>query len=156
LADLAPDPAWLDEYATPPEAAMAERVRGWLAERGADPDLERPTDLPPVEEARRANLEKLRRGVARADHVTRTWCYRAGIARAQSWDSAPASRVRSALETSFAGDFVELSDERMLGIIVSALGWPAGMPFTIDLDAVGLTEASLLSKEDVDDAERQR
>ncbi len=111
LADLTPDPAWLDEYATPPGAAMAERVRGWLAERGADPDLERTTDLPSVEEARRVNFEKLRRVVARADLVTRTWCHRAGVPRAVAWDSAPSSRVRSALETSFAGDFVELTGD---------------------------------------------
>jgi hypothetical protein len=65
-------------------------------------------------------------------------------------------RAHSALEASFAGDFVDLTDERMLGIVASALGWPVVMPLTVDLDALGLTEPDLLSKEDADDAERLR
>jgi hypothetical protein len=152
---LVPDPGWLDRFADPPEETLAERVGEWLARHGADADLDRPTDLPPVTELRTRNFESLDQVVRDAEPRVRAWCRKHGQGVLPAWNS-PLSEARSALEASYLADFSYLPEDQLLEVVAETLGWPAAMPQVLDLDVLGLDASELLSRDEADADDRRR
>lgn len=155
LDSLTPDPAWLDEYANPPEQAVATRVSQWLAGQGAPTDLSLPTTLPGLSELRSRNASALEQMVQAADTRVRAWTRTRGAAVPEGWN-APVVAARAALEQSCRADFFELGDDELLELIADSLGWPSGMRVTLDLTLLGMEQADLLSQEEAASAERSR
>ena len=155
LDGLTADPAWLEEYADPPEEAVAARVSQWLAGRGARTDLCLPAVLPELGELRSRNASALDRVVQAADTRVRAWTRARGAAVPVGWN-APILAGHTALEQSCLADFSELADDELLGLIAGALGWPDGMPVTLDLTLLQLEQADLLSPEEAASADRMR
>jgi hypothetical protein len=155
LDGLTPDPAWLDEYADPPEEAVADQVSQWLVNHGARPDLALLPTLPELSGLRSRNASALERVVQAADTRVRAWTRARGGAVPAGWN-APVVTARAALEQSCLADFLELPDDELLALIAGALGWPGGMSVTLDLQPLGLEQADLLSPEEAASQERTR
>jgi hypothetical protein len=157
LGNLLPNPQWLEEYATPPAELIATHVAGWLQTHGASTDLTAPSDLAPLDELRQQNHRTLESVVKEAEPRVRAWCRYRGYSLPPPW-KAPLLNGRTALEASQLADFEALSAEDIFQLVVEELGWPAGMPETLELDQLGLTEDDLLSREDseIEDKERLR
>lgn len=157
LDTLLPNPQWLEEYAIPPADLLASHVSSWLQTHGASTDLTRPSDLAPLDELRQQNHRTLEAVLTEAEPRLRAWCRYRGYSSPPAW-KAPLLNGRTALETSQLADFEILSPEAILQLVVGELGWPAGMPETLELDQLGLTEEDLLSREDseLEDKERLR
>ncbi|MDG5803671.1 hypothetical protein P9869_13510 [Streptomyces ossamyceticus] len=143
LHDLLPDPAWLPRFVTPPEEEMRARVQDWLRAHGADDDLDRPTELPPVDLLRERNTAALDSLVPALSPLVSAWCRRHGAAVPHGWLGAPLMEARTFLDGSGLGDLLELTEERLLDTVRSAVGWPTGMPLTADAGLLGLTPADL-------------
>jgi hypothetical protein len=155
LDSLTPDLAWLDEYADPPEEAVADRVSQWLADRGARTDLTLPPTMPELSGLRSRNATALDRVVQAADTRLRAWTRTRDAAMPAGWN-APVVAACTALEQSCLADFLELTDDVLLDLIADALGWPGGMPVTLDLQLLGLEQADLLTPEEAASQERIR
>lgn len=152
---LVADPDWLDRFAEPPEALLGKRVGEWLAGHGADPDLDRPSELPEIKDLRARNFDRLDGIVRIADPRLRAWCRKHGHDVPAGW-SAPLSEARSALEASYLADFWYLSAEELLDVVAGGLGWPDAMPLVLDLDRLGLDPSELLTRDEADADDRRR
>lgn len=131
LTDLEPDPEWLDLYIEPPENLIELRVTQWLVAHDANPDLSLPAQLPDVEDLRRRNAEQLILLVGRAASCVREWDAGHPGALSISW-LAPQAMSEEALDGTPLADFLELSEHDLLGVIAEAVGWPDGMPLSVD------------------------
>ncbi|WP_188308973.1 protein NO VEIN domain-containing protein [Streptomyces sp. CBMA123] len=143
LDDLVPDPAWLPRFAAPPEDEMRARVADWLRSHGADDDLARPCDLPPVEEIRSENLARIGRVVEELAPLVAAWCIRHAVTQSSAWNSAPGLEAGLGLGRSGLCDLVLLDRERLLHVVGSSLGLPDGMPLSTDLSTLGLSTSDL-------------
>lgn len=143
LDDLAPAPDWLARFVSPPEEEMQAQVAGWLRSHGADDDLTRPGDLPPVGELRTLNTSALDRLVPVLAGMVSAWCRCHGVPVPSGWNSAPLMEARTALEVSGLADLLVLGDERILREVARSVGWPTGMPLSADPDFLGLTARDL-------------
>ncbi|MET9664987.1 hypothetical protein ABZY19_06400 [Streptomyces sp. NPDC006475] len=143
LGDLAPDPDWLVRFVSPPEEEMRLRVAAWLRSHGADDDLERPSDLQPVDELRTLNTTALDRLVLVLAKLVSAWCRRHGTPVPYRWNSAPSMEARTALESSGLVELLVLGDQRLIGEVARSVGWPVGMPLSADRDSLGLTALDL-------------
>ncbi|MDX3546527.1 hypothetical protein PV733_25010 [Streptomyces europaeiscabiei] len=143
LHDLLPDPDWLARFVTPPEQEMRARAAAWLRSHDADDDLERPTDLPPVDRLRELNASALDLLVPALARLVSAWCRRHAVPVPAGWLGAPLLEARTFLERSGVSDLLTLSETRLLGIVERGVGWPTGMPLTADVGSLGLTPADL-------------
>jgi len=155
LDGIAADPAWLEEYADPPEDVVAQQVAAWLADHHATTDLDRSTSMPDLAGLRSHNFTMLDTIVQQAEPRLRAWARKHGAAVPAGWN-APVTAARSALELSYLGDFSELTPGQLLGITADALGWPDQMPQTLDLTELELHQADLLSRKQEADEDRGR
>lgn len=155
LDGIAANPAWLEEYADPPEDAVAQQVAAWLAGHHANTDLDSQTGMPGLAGLRSRNFTLLDTVAQEAEPCVRAWGRKHGSAVPPGWN-APVTGARSALELSYLADFSELTPDRLLGITADALGWPDQMPRTLDLTALGLVPADLLSRDQEADEDRRR
>jgi hypothetical protein len=143
LHDLQPDPDWLPRFITPPEKAMRDRVREWLRSHGADDDLERPTELEPLDRLRASNTAALDAFVPVLPPLVTAWCRRHGVQVPAGWHGAVLLECRSFIDGTGLGDLLQLSEDRLLDAVGRAVGWPAGMPHAADPAALGLTDKDL-------------
>ena len=155
LDGIVADPAWLEEYADPPEDAMAQQVAAWLAGYHANTDVDSPTSMPDLTGLRSRNFMMLDTIAQEAEPRLRVWARKHGSAVPAGWN-APVTGARSALELSYLADFSELTSGQLLGITADALGWPDQMPRTLDLTELGLDPADLLSHDQEADENRRR
>jgi hypothetical protein len=155
LEGLEADPAWLDQYAEPPEDLAAHQVGTWLAGQGASTDLARESELADVSELRSLNFGHLDDVVRDAEIRIRALACKHGEVIPAGWN-APMTGARSALERSYRADFSELTLQQILELVADALGWPGEMPRTLDLAALGLHASDLLSKDQADAEDRRR
>lgn len=146
LHDLLPDPDWLARFVTPPEEEMRARAATWLRLHGADDDLERTTDLQPVDRLRVLNTSALDRLVPALVPLVSAWCRRHGIPVPPGWYGASLLEARSLLDGSGLSDLLVLSEGQLLDVVVRSVGWPAGMPLSADMGLLGLTTQDLAPK----------
>lgn len=143
LHDLLPDPDWLPRFITPPENEMRARAQTWLRSCGADDDLGRTTDLPPVDRLRELNATALDALVPALARLVSAWCRRHGAPVPAGWQGAPLLEARTFLDGSGLSDLIELSEGQLLDVVRRGVGWPTGMPLTADAGLLGLTPADL-------------
>ncbi|OBG44547.1 DUF3883 domain-containing protein [Mycolicibacterium fortuitum] len=155
LEGLVPDPAWLSEYATPPRELIVTRVAAWLGTHDANGDLTAVCELDPVDELRRRNHDALERILTEAEPRVRAWSRRNGRSLPSVWQT-PLLGGRAALEASQLADFQILTHDILFTMIRNAIGWPEGMPATLDLSQLDLSEEDLLSREEFDTEEKAR
>ncbi len=155
LDGIAADPAWLEQYADPPEDAVAQQVAAWLADHHANTDLDSQTSMPGLAGLRSRNFTMLDTIAQEAEPRLRAWARKHGSAVPAAWN-APVTGARSALELSYLADFSELTPAQLLGIAADALGWPDQMPRTLELATLGLDPADLLSRDQEADEDRRR
>ncbi|MFE7268413.1 sacsin N-terminal ATP-binding-like domain-containing protein [Streptomyces sp. NPDC057592] len=138
--DLQPDPDWLPRYITPPEKAMHSRVREWLRAHGTEDDLERSTELDPVDRLRAHNAAKLDTLVPTLVPLVAAWCRRHGVQVPAGWHGAVLLECKSHVDGTGLSDLLALNREQLLDAVARAVGWPAGMPRAADATALGLTD----------------
>lgn len=155
LEGLSPDPDWLSEYATPPLELIAALVAAWLGTHDANGDLTAVCELEPVDELRRRNHHALEVLLAEAEPRVRAWSRLNGRSLPSAWQT-PLLGGRTALEMSQLADFQILAGETLFTMIRNEIGWPDGMPATLDLSQLGLSEDDLLSREEFDSEEKTR
>ena len=155
LDGIAADPAWLEEYADPPEEAVAQQIAAWLAGHHANTDLDSPTSTPGLTGLRSRNFTMLDTVAHAAELRLRAWARKHGSAVPAGWNS-PLTGARSALERSYLADFSELTPSQLLGITADAVGWPDQMPRTLELTELKLDPADLLSRDQEADEDRRR
>ncbi|KUI21794.1 hypothetical protein AU195_03075 [Mycobacterium sp. IS-1496] len=155
LEGLLPDPDWLSEYAIPPRELIAALVVDWLGTHEASGDLTAVCKLAPVDELRRQNHNALEVLLAETEPRVRAWSRRNDRRLPSAWQ-APTLGGRAALEASQLADFQILTQEILFKMIRNELGWPDGMPATLDLSQLDLSEDELLSREEFDSEERAR
>ena len=155
LDGITADPAWLGEYADPPEDAVVRQVAAWLAGHHANTNLDTQTGMPDLAGLRTCNFAALDTVAREAEQRLRAWTRKHGSAVPAGWN-APVTGTRSALELSYLADFSELTSGQLLGITAAALGWPDQMPRTLDLTSLGLDPADPLSRDQEADEDRRR
>jgi hypothetical protein len=156
FAGLEPDPGWLDDYQEPPVELVLERIADWLVRHGADPDLHRPTTLEPVELLRTRNAGRLEELVQAAEPLVSAWCRKHAVETAPGWLGAAVLQARTSLEQAGFADLRPLEDDSLLTVISQGVGWPLGMPLTVDPTTLGLTHDDLTAQDRQVDGERQR
>lgn len=140
--DLAPEPDWLDQCWEPPEVVMSDRVRAWLDEQGAEPDLERAADLPPLLDVRQQNSQRVLEVAARAAPILAAWVAKqGGGASAPSPWAAKEPTYEVDRDARMAGikDFEPLDEVQVLAWLAATGRWPDAMHVTLDLTELGLT-----------------
>ncbi|MEW2048887.1 hypothetical protein [Streptomyces sp. NPDC005476] len=143
LHDLRPDPAWLPLFFSPPEEALRSRVQEWLRAHGADDDLERSTELQPVDRLRARNASALDRLVPNVIALVAAWCRRHAVQTPAGWHGAVLLECKSHIDGTGLSDLLLLGEERLLHAVGRAVGWPAGMPYATDPAVLGLTPKDL-------------
>ncbi len=151
LDRLRPDPAWASTVWEPDESLLRAHVDSWLDDHAAPPlasPLGRTEDPTAI---RRTNYAAAQDLVAEAARVVTAWCIKHAAAVPSPWDDPRGAPVEiaGALDGRALFDFDVLTRERLLAA-TAAVGWPEGMPHTLDSAALGLTE------EDLDAEERHR
>ncbi|MFJ9420178.1 sacsin N-terminal ATP-binding-like domain-containing protein [Streptomyces sp. NPDC101227] len=143
LQGLQPDPGWLTRFVAPPEDVMRARVQEWLRGHGADDDLERPAQLPPVDRLRAHNAASLDAFVSAVGPLVAAWCRGHGVPVPVGWHGAVLLETRSLLEGTGLNDLLQLGEDQLLDAVARAVGWPAGMPHAADPVQLGLTGRDL-------------
>lgn len=138
--DLQPDPDWLPRFITPPEEAMHGRVQEWLRAHGAEDNLERSTELEPVDRLRARNAATLDALVPTLVPLVAAWCRRHGVQVPSGWHGAALLECKSHVDATGLSDLLALSREQLLDAVARAVGWPSGMPRAADAAALGLTD----------------
>jgi hypothetical protein len=144
----------LSIYETPPPELIAQQVAFWLGAHNARDDLTVACELAPVDELHQRNFGALEDLITEAEPRVRAWCRANAHTVPAAW-KAPLLAGRTALEAGQLADFQILTPEILFAIVIDHLGWPDGMPPTLELSKLGLTENDLLSTEDTEDAERE-
>lgn len=145
---LDPEPAWLDLWELPPDAAMAERVAAWLG-TGAGPEAGSVGSLPPLAEVRSANARALAEFFARASMLLPLWAAKRGGISTPGWLAA-GSPDELVAEVSGRGllDFRALDEAAIIAWLSLMDRWPADLPSSLALGDLGLTEADLAAQRD--------
>lgn len=156
LDDLTPDPAWLSEYAEPPEHAMRERVSAWLREQGCSDDLARPPSLETVSDLHQWNDRVIADTVAILRPRMAAWCRLNGGAVPRRWIGAPAMEAKVVVEASGVGDLLPLDERRLIHLLAEGMGWPDDMPLATDLDTLNLTPDDVVEPEETGQGDHTR
>jgi len=156
VSEIAPDPAWLDEWERPDRTLMETRVNGWLRHAGAAPLSAYHDQLPSFDAVRRANRETVAALVRQLLRVVPVWCRKHNLATPEAWTTAEGAqqRIGDMLFAAGALDFEALTDGDIIAWLARIGAWPVGMVPTADPDALGLSEEDLHREQS--DAERER
>lgn len=151
---LDPAPEDLEAYASPPEAVVLARIDAWLSDQGCPRIGEGGKSLPPLTEVRALNLNTARRFLAAASPVFQAWERKAGTdteaSRAAASDDGTAS-----LEAGGWLDFRVIDSNDLPGLLARVGHWPSGMPWTCNLEQLGLTEEDVSRAREVEATEKQ-
>lgn len=121
---------------------MSKRVRGWLEDRGADPDLERSSDLTPLLEVRQQNSRVIADVAGSAAPIIGAWVAKhgGGATVPEPWASKePAYEVDRDATAAGIKDFEPLGEGEVLAWLVGTGRWPDSMSPTLVLTELGLT-----------------
>ncbi|MCE8546450.1 DUF3883 domain-containing protein [Ruegeria pomeroyi] len=145
LRNIEADSDWLLLYKEPPATVLEKAINGWLAKNGAPSLLEKDWDLPPIVEVREHNRKFVSDFGRRAIPVLRVWCANHPsdrrpeiLSQADGIDT-----LRKMLDDIGVLDF-QMLDDRSLAEWLRVLDvWPASMPLSLELSALGLSEDDL-------------
>ncbi|WP_344950260.1 sacsin N-terminal ATP-binding-like domain-containing protein [Terrabacter ginsenosidimutans] len=161
LTALTPDPNWGLTVDTLTDELIADQVEQLLAAAGDKAAT--PSDLPPRDATRTANLQVVEAVVTQATPFVVAWCHKHYTAPPPIWAAPnPAEVAQTQLSDLGAVDFRLLADRddciRWLG---RAGLWPNAMPASLDEEPLGLVAADLDAVGDPTeqarlDAERER
>lgn len=140
---LLPDPAWLLEFEEPLEQALESLVNAWLEEQGAPPLGRASEKLAPLSDVRKHNHKFVQDVTQRAAPMVRAWCAKNDADRVTFFADDGANLVRKRLDDVGALDFQPLGEHKVLKWLRVLKLWPAGMPLSLDLQELGLSEADL-------------
>ena len=134
IRSIAPDQAWLLAYKRVPHEVVATHVEAWLAEVGAPPLGENPSELPPLQAVRKANRVTVASFATVAAPLVRTWCDQRNRETPEVWtdQDMPDARLRDILEAAGIMDFREVDDADLLSWCAALGLWPQGMAKTLD------------------------
>jgi len=158
LRQLGPDPAWLAVYELPPETDMETRLREWLntAIDGTRPAGDR---LRPLDAVQRDNRGRVREFLAEVQRIVLAWSQEPGRSAPAIWNRADLeSSVWDALLEEGQTDFEPIESGRLLNLLMRRSHWPEGMPLTLSLAELRLTEDDLdraRTEEELESAQRE-
>lgn len=144
LDGLAPDPAWLMEYESPPESAMRIAVTEWLVSLGASGDLEDEVDVPDLTDLRETNQIRAATAVKEIHQMVSAWCRRNARLTPTGWTANAPMKLRTHVDSLGLADLVPLPSSWILDECAEVLGWPDAMPRTSSLEDLGLAPEDLM------------
>jgi hypothetical protein len=146
---LSPDDSWLLIYEEPSPDVMATRVSSWLDSRGFPQFESLISILPTWSTVVKANEKTLKEFVVNQSKIVNIWCRINDVQLSELWNpnESIATGIKSVLDRIGALDFRELDDALLLKWLVKAGVWPTGMPASLDLSVLGLTEEMLCHQE---------
>lgn len=151
LNTVTPDESWLLVVEIPSEKQLATHIDRWLEKVGA-PLLQAPASiLPSVEEVKMTNRGLVGKFVKAALEAVQVWCLKNSVGVPKSWSlpEAAAQYFSTALNKIGALDFDRLTDDDFIAWIAQLGEWPAGMPASIQPEALNL------APEDIEDFRRK-
>jgi hypothetical protein len=154
LRSLGADPAWLDEHEVPPEAAMKARVDEWL--QAATADLQPAADaVKALDVVQRDNRGLLREILGSGQRTILAWSQLHGRGVPELWNRADLElTVWDALLAEGQTDFDPINAERVIAWLAHNGDWPDGMPQTLSLKDLDLTQEAVERAETEEERER--
>ncbi len=150
--DLSPDPAWLDVYDLPPEDALGARVAEWMTGHGAPSATH---NIPTVEAAREQNSTLIADVSGVALTLVPAWARKNSAPLHEIWTRDGAVAAIGVLAASLGIlDFVVFEKQQVLAWFRTVGLWPAAMPLSLSPADVGLSEADMVSQENVAQKEK--
>lgn len=153
---LTPDPAWLDEYALPPEDIMRHHVERWLAVHGNGGRQDIVSDA--LEVVRNANRDFLDDLQERLRDTVLAWCTKHSATMPEWWAhqaSGTSWLTATAYEEGWT-DFRMLDESSLVRQLQARGRWPTSMPSTLTREALSLTPADVDLSRTRRDAEKHR
>lgn len=132
--DFTPDPAWERLYWLVPEAAMAERLAGWLDDV-AGPRAE-DVGLPSVRELREKQKRSLATILSRARDSIFAWC---ALHEVDAPTPIDVQVIGARIREGGHQDFGELPRDEVLALLVEWELWPNDMPVSLSQKELGIT-----------------
>lgn len=156
IESISPDPEWATTVDSLSPDLMDTRIEGELVRPlGHAPPISGPP-LPRLSDCAKANAELVDDTATRLAKLTRAWLIKNGLPIGNPWAEQDDSgrELLAVLDAAGALDFAKLSLPGLLRWLQVLNIWPAGMPATDDLSALGITEDDLEYQKM--EAERQR
>ena len=136
IPEIAPDPAWLDEYWELASDLMRSRVETWI--RSVAPDDEPVRGLPDVAALRSRGQRTIQSTIGAARPLVEAWLVRH---RAGEGDRPPGtSEIAASITQQGLLDFGDFQSADVIGWLAGNGHWPQGMPLTTSREALGLTD----------------
>jgi hypothetical protein len=155
LTTLQADPQWVDCCALPSEDMMQARTNNWLKGIGAASLQDPGADLPPLQQVRTEGRELARGIVEKLAAAVPVWCSKNSVPIPPAWGHADVvDDVAESIADSGLTDFTQLEAERVFRWLATNGYMPAGMPHSLLLSDLGLTEDDLAAH--AEEAETQR
>lgn len=143
IATIEPSAAWLPLYELPPSEVMSQVIDSWLGRHGAGPLAMWTGQLPPIDDLRRENRQRVQQVASRLQQLVVAWTSREGTTP-PSWATTDGpSLLIELLDRSGMLDFEPVSEENLPPLVRDAGGWPDGMQPSLAPEAHGLTVADL-------------
>ena len=153
LAFLTFDPKWILTRATLDKETVDDHVIRLLDEvLGEDIDV----DLPNSRGLLEKNRKTVRDFASGGASVVWAWCRRNQTPLQEPWRSEDPQSVVRHLENAGLLDFEPVEQARLPELCHRAIGWPKGMPLTLEPSLLGLDEATVKAEEVRREMERQR
>lgn len=143
LEGLEPDPSWLHRFEVPPADEIARVVAAWLSAHGVHDHWQTPVTTAELGDLRRTNFACVEDVVEKARLRVAAWCRLNRQPVPPGWASVPAMTVRGAIEGDGIADLITLEEDWIVERSARVAGWPAGMPKTLSLEALGLAPQDL-------------
>jgi len=149
LLTLPPDSSWLLSYEEPPLDVITAMVNAWLERKGFPRFDTFDPKLPLWSMVIKANEKTLKQFIVNKIKVINAWFQANNSPVSGCWalPELAGGTIKSELDKIGAFDFRELDDELLLKWMVKAGVWPDGMPASLDLEVLGLTEENLQKAE---------
>ena len=142
---LIPDAAWLDDWATPPEKLIQQRLEQWLADIGVDPGAS--TGLEDVEVVKGANEAALAKLAREGSRTVAAWARKNGHP-VPAWTAGEVGALVSQAGLDAALMVSRLAHSELVALLARRGLWPESMPLTLDPAELGLTERDLAVQDD--------
>jgi len=140
LSKLDVDFKWSELFVEIDVSAVESHVNNWLTSNGCSV-MSEVTSLPDLDSVRLANRAALSSVVPRAQLVVRAWRLSHGSPSAS--DDAHVEWNVDALAGCGLLDFEVLDEQALVEVLAKSVGWPAGMPATLDLPSLNLAATAI-------------